>query len=422
MWEGTRDRSLERTVSRQIPNKESKTFIPLRDLFCERSQSAPPPERKSGLLPPGTSLPEKLKISFELLSRLSLDDVRVHYNSDESYTKGKDIYLAHERGEECLAHEVWHVVQQMRGQVKPTIELGGEKRNNDRNLEKEADMMGKLALQLSKDPEHMTRLRSLLETEPSKMSDLYQLKAIPKDVIQMYTVVEDDFAVPDSPSERALRTIMNSLSRNANSALKYYNDDPKTSLRFINRSLAHIDSLACTGHYAYVERDYHDLTDICNPEHPSYPLGLQLRHDTSIVILISLDAQRLAAVLHTQQQPELENAEILSGLTHEITIHAIQALSWLKKLRSGVDRAVQIRAFWRDNLLDEEKEHNTFARGRNRDFNRTAQLVYGNLPEEEKLRYQSAIRRDMRNHYDSLPANMKRWQPDGTDKGPIYPI
>ncbi|CAA6813847.1 MAG: Unknown protein [uncultured Sulfurovum sp.] len=87
---------------------------------------------------------------------MSLDDVKVHYNSKKpaelealAYAEGTDIYVGPGQ-EEHLAHEVWHVVQQMGGKVKPTIQLKGEVPvNDDKGLEKEADVMGKKASQLN---------------------------------------------------------------------------------------------------------------------------------------------------------------------------------------------------------------------------------------------------------------------------------
>lgn len=42
-----------------------------------------------------------------------------------------------------MAHEAWHVVQQMQGRVKPTMQMKGVKINDDEGLEREADVMGK---------------------------------------------------------------------------------------------------------------------------------------------------------------------------------------------------------------------------------------------------------------------------------------
>lgn len=95
-----------------------------------------------------TGLPDALKAGVENLSGYSLDDVRVHYNSSKpaqlqalAYTQGTDIHIA-PRQEKHLPHEAWHVVQQMQGRVKPTMQMKGVQVNDDEGLEREADVMG----------------------------------------------------------------------------------------------------------------------------------------------------------------------------------------------------------------------------------------------------------------------------------------
>ncbi|MDO5971305.1 DUF4157 domain-containing protein [Flavivirga aquimarina] len=100
-----------------------------------------------------TGLPNNLKTGIENLSGYSMDDVKVHYNSNKptqlqahAYAQGTDIHLASGQ-EKHLPHEAWHVVQQKQGRVKPTMQLKGKVNiNNDMALEKEADVMGDKAL------------------------------------------------------------------------------------------------------------------------------------------------------------------------------------------------------------------------------------------------------------------------------------
>lgn len=99
-----------------------------------------------------TGLPDGLKTGIESLSGMSLDDVKVHYNSPKpsglqalAYTQGTAIHVA--PGQEGhLAHEAWHVVQQKQGRVKPTMQMKQARINDDPGLEKEADVMGSRAL------------------------------------------------------------------------------------------------------------------------------------------------------------------------------------------------------------------------------------------------------------------------------------
>jgi hypothetical protein len=98
-------------------------------------------------------LPQGLRAGLETLSGMSLDDVRVHYNSDKpgyvqasAYTQGVDIHLAPGQ-ERHLPHETWHVVQQKQGRVSPTLQAAGVPINDNPALEREADTMGRRALQ-----------------------------------------------------------------------------------------------------------------------------------------------------------------------------------------------------------------------------------------------------------------------------------
>ncbi len=100
-----------------------------------------------------TGLPDQLKTGVENLSGYSMDDVRVHYNSSKpaqlqalAYTQGSDIHVAPGQ-ERHLPHEAWHVVQQKQGRVQPTMQMKGVNVNDNQGLEREADVMGKSALQ-----------------------------------------------------------------------------------------------------------------------------------------------------------------------------------------------------------------------------------------------------------------------------------
>ncbi|NEO94799.1 MAG: DUF4157 domain-containing protein [Moorea sp. SIO3G5] len=95
-----------------------------------------------------TGLPENLKAGVENLSGYSLDNVRVHYNSPKpaqiqalAYTQGTQIHVAPGQ-EKHLPHEAWHVVQQIQGRVKPTMQMKGKPINDEEGLEKEAEEMG----------------------------------------------------------------------------------------------------------------------------------------------------------------------------------------------------------------------------------------------------------------------------------------
>lgn len=100
-----------------------------------------------------TGLPDNLKSGIENLSGYSMDDVKVHYNSAKpaqlqalAYAQGTDIHVAQGQ-EKHLPHEAWHVVQQKQGRVRPTLQMKGNVNvNDDKGLEKEADVMSGMAL------------------------------------------------------------------------------------------------------------------------------------------------------------------------------------------------------------------------------------------------------------------------------------
>jgi hypothetical protein len=119
-------------IQRQVEEKES---------LPGKFESTPRTENRTGL-------PDNLKAGIESLSGISMDDVRVHYNSPKptqfqalAYTQGTDIHVG--PGQEAhLSHEAWHVVQQKQGRVKPTLQAKGVAINDDASLENEATIAG----------------------------------------------------------------------------------------------------------------------------------------------------------------------------------------------------------------------------------------------------------------------------------------
>ena len=98
-----------------------------------------------------TGLPDSLKSGMENLSGMSLDHVKVNYNSSKpasvqahAYTQGSDIHVAPGQ-EKHVPHELGHVVQQAQGRVKPTTTVAGMPVNDDTGLENEATKMGEIA-------------------------------------------------------------------------------------------------------------------------------------------------------------------------------------------------------------------------------------------------------------------------------------
>lgn len=138
--------------------------------FQLKTDTAPQADNKPQLkpfqlkaVPNKTGLPDNLKNGIENLSGYSLDDVKVHYNSDKpaqlsahAYAQGTDIHVASGQ-EKHLPHEAWHVVQQKQGRVQPTLQMKGEVPvNDDQGLEHEADVMGQMALSAGNNPAVIT--------------------------------------------------------------------------------------------------------------------------------------------------------------------------------------------------------------------------------------------------------------------------
>lgn len=118
--------------------KESHASVALED------KRAPTVQRQ----PNKTGLPDNLKSGMENLSGMSLDHVRVHYNSAKpaavqahAYAQGSDIHLASGQ-EKHLPHELGHVVQQAQGRVSATTSVAGMAVNDSPALEHEADVLG----------------------------------------------------------------------------------------------------------------------------------------------------------------------------------------------------------------------------------------------------------------------------------------
>jgi len=148
-----------------------------------------------------TGMPDNLKSGIENLSGMSMDHVRVNYNSSQpaqlnalAYAQGSDIHIAPGQ-EKHLPHEAWHVVQQAQGRVQPTKQMKtGVPVNDDPGLEHEADVMGEKALNVSskniqkKRDSSLTQLMTKEEEKPAQLlGDIAQRK---ESVAQLETAEE----------------------------------------------------------------------------------------------------------------------------------------------------------------------------------------------------------------------------------------
>ncbi len=141
----------------------------LRPLETSNEQTAPIQKKENK-----TGLPDNLKSGVESLSGMSMDDVKVHYNSSKpsqlqahAYAQGTDIHVASGQ-EKHLPHEAWHVAQQKQGRVKPTMQMNGVAVNDDKGLEREADVMGSKAVQMKQN----ASTESIQTTNGNKVTQL----------------------------------------------------------------------------------------------------------------------------------------------------------------------------------------------------------------------------------------------------------
>lgn len=117
------------------------------------ARTAPVPPPAVTPRPNRTGLPDRLKAGVEQLSGIAMDDVKVHYNSPKpatlqalAYAQGTEIHVAPGQ-EEHVPHEAWHVVQQKQRRVQARFQMKpGARVNDDATLEREADVMGRRAL------------------------------------------------------------------------------------------------------------------------------------------------------------------------------------------------------------------------------------------------------------------------------------
>ena len=136
--------------------------------------------------PNKTGMPDLLKSGIENISGMDLSGVRVHYNSAKpaqlnalAYTQGQDIEVGPGQ-EHHLLHEGWHVVQQMQGRVKPTMQAIGVSINDDADLEHEADVMSAKALQIASSDQVATS--SMLLQRRKGVESLFAVPLVSKQV------------------------------------------------------------------------------------------------------------------------------------------------------------------------------------------------------------------------------------------------
>lgn len=151
--------------------------------------------------PNNTGLPNQLKSGIENLSGMSLDHVKVHYNSEKpaqlqahAYAQGSDIHVAPGQ-EQHLPHEAWHVVQQAQRRVQPTMQLKENVLvNDDAGLEKEADLMGAKALNSNADPAQLklTNIQEFPARNVTQMQWIYPITGNERETVSATNTLADN--------------------------------------------------------------------------------------------------------------------------------------------------------------------------------------------------------------------------------------
>jgi hypothetical protein len=144
-------RAVKKKQAAQLAPKKKLAQLAPRKKPLQMARAQQPVQRAAH----SNGLPAAIRNGVEALSGMSMGHVRVHYNSAKpaqlnahAYAQGSDIHVAPGQAHH-LPHEAWHVVQQARGRVRPTVQLAqGVPVNDDRQLEREADVMGARALQI----------------------------------------------------------------------------------------------------------------------------------------------------------------------------------------------------------------------------------------------------------------------------------
>ncbi|MCG8423625.1 MAG: DUF4157 domain-containing protein [Proteobacteria bacterium] len=130
------------------------------------TREAAPEPIDTGATDSGEPLPEPVRAKMETALGMDFSNVRVHVGPQAkkvgavAFTRGTDIFFAPghyepwtQCGQELLGHELAHVVQQAKGRVAKTADVGGVPLNDDAALEREADREGARVARLDRNAE-----------------------------------------------------------------------------------------------------------------------------------------------------------------------------------------------------------------------------------------------------------------------------
>ncbi|MES3019699.1 MAG: DUF4157 domain-containing protein [Bacteroidota bacterium] len=232
-------------------------------------------KKDDGAQSSSTGMPSHLKSGIENLSGFSMDDVKVHYNSDKpkqlkahAYAQGTNIHIGPGQ-EKHLPHEAWHVAQQKQGRVQATMQMKGKVPvNDDTGLETEADVMGERAVKTGRDLESTVKTSSFTPTKSSPaLQKVAQLKIPPTGSLPMSRLVTGQETMEQekgkkSEDEEGMDSFVDTYSGMQGAATDFMGSSP---LSYTNSSNTKIDET--TGQTVVDE----DKTVVDN--HKSDPLG-----------------------------------------------------------------------------------------------------------------------------------------------------
>ena len=272
--------------------------------------------------PNNTGLPDRLKAGIEGLSGLVMDDVSVHYNSPKpaqlqalAYTQGSDIYVGPGQTRH-LPHEAWHVVQQKQGRVKPTLQAKGIPINDDRELEREADVMGAKALQRYRpNPVTPSPIAQATNLEPSARSQTVS-SVITREIVEdseekmhISTQSQQQLGNPGQQAKKVLQ-LQNKVNLRVEDLDEPNATDPVRNLEpeefaqkednFLNKTIG---------------EDMRELIESCEKE--ELKIGLKIHHielkliDSEIEVGVASEWEDIKNIINTLLKAEEEpNSEI----------------------------------------------------------------------------------------------------------------
>lgn len=325
-----------------------------------------------------TGLPDKLKKGVESLSGHSMDDVKVHYNSAKpaqlnahAYAQGTDIHLASGQ-EKHLPHEAWHVVQQKQGRVQPTLQMKDKVAiNDDKGLEKEADVMGAKATQLSPEPSNQ---------QPA---------------IAISSAKEES---SKSPVQREVKMENNLGSEAFGKAYEI----------FITALESQGGQIAAYLHFANSPANNHNLIFKALPPRKKVPKGGVLHGETNVTFSGSGE-DILAHMFEQNLEPSERIDEIMDGidpirvmngvdieievfimrdsepailletLNHEFTVHAIKWHSFV----DGVYNETETESRLRKRILEMRSDHDEFGTDRNEMYREVRETIRAAIAKNE---------------------------------------